>query len=82
MRLTSDKKIDHRTRGVKTWQLMLDGTAPAPVEKGKSYTREEKLKVVKFYFDKGNNIFQTSKNILSEHEEHLTTDLSHFNSIS
>ena len=36
-------------------QLMLDGTAPAPVEKRKSYTREEKLKVVKFYFDKGNN---------------------------
>ena len=30
-------------------QLMLDGTAPAPVEKRKGYTREEKLKVVKLH---------------------------------
>ena len=42
-------------------QLMLGGTASAPVAKRKSYTREEKLKVVKFYFAKGNNLFQTSK---------------------
>ena len=41
-------------------RLMLGGTAPAPVVERKSYTREEKLKVVKFYFDKGNNLFQTS----------------------
>ena len=65
----------------KQLQLMLDGMAPAKVEKRKCYTREEKLKVVKFYFDKGNNLFQTSK-ILSEHEEHLTMDSSHFKSIS
>ena len=63
-------------------QLMLGGTAPAPVAKRKSFTREEKLKIVKFYFDKGNNLFQTSKKILFEHEEHLTMDSSHFKSIS
>ena len=44
-------------------QLTLDGTALAPVAKRKSYTREEKLKVVKFYFDNGNNLYQTSKKL-------------------
>ena len=57
-------------------QLTLDGTALAPVAKQKNYTREEKLKVVKFYFDNGNNLYQISKKILSEHEEHLTMDSS------
>ena len=63
-------------------QLMLDGTAAAPVAKRKSYTREEKLKVVKFYFDNGNNFIPNQQKNLSEHEEHRTMDLSHFKSIS
>ena len=53
MRLTSDKKFDHRARDVTLQrgstlqlQLTLAGTAPTPVEKRKSYTREEKLKVL------------------------------------
>ena len=44
-------------------QLTLDGTAPAPVAKRKCYTREEKLNVVKFYSDNGNNFYQTSKKL-------------------
>ena len=44
-------------------QLTLDGTAPAPVAKRKSDTREEKLKVVKFYFDNGKDLYQTSKKL-------------------
>ena len=43
-------------------QLMLDGTAPVPVEKRKSYTREEKLKVVKFYLTR-EIMFQTRKKL-------------------
>ena len=82
MRLTSDKKYLSPCAWCEDDVNKLDGTAPAPVEKRKSYMREEKLKVVKFYFDKGNNFFQTSKNILSEYKEHLTMDSSHFKSIS
>ena len=47
----------------------------------KSYTREEKLKVVKFYFDNGKHLYQTSKKIF-EHKEHIMMDSSHFKSIS
>ena len=40
-------------------QLTLDGITQT--RKRKSYSREEKLKVVKFYFDNEKNLYQTCK---------------------
>ena len=33
-----------------------EGTSSSTVKKRRSYTREEKLKVVRFYFDNGKNL--------------------------
>ena len=81
MCLTSDKKCYHRARarGVKTRHgrtaaADVRWNSSSSVTKRRSYTREEKLKVVMFYFDNGKNLYQTSKKILSEYEEHTTMD--------
>ena len=41
-------------------QLTLDGTSKSALKR-KSYTREFKLNVVKFYRDNGNNLYKTHK---------------------
>ena len=41
-------------------QLTLDGSSKSTLKR-KSYTREFKLNVVKFYHDNGNNLYKTHK---------------------